>query len=180
MLKVKAWMDVVRLQLNESKTEFIYFGSRQQLKKCTFNKININGKTIQRSDTVKYLGGHLDQHLNSKKHVATKCKAAKINMWKIRMIQKFLTREISNHTFTCDISPWLWQCSTNRCPDVTLSLMQKVQNTTARVVLNKHQSYSATKCLKQLHWLAIKSRIEYKNGMAPKYLQDLLETKETL
>ena len=33
MLKVKTWMDAVHLKLNESKTEFIYFGSRQQLKK---------------------------------------------------------------------------------------------------------------------------------------------------
>ena len=65
--------------------------------------------------------------------------------------------------------------------------MQKVQNTAARMVLNKHQRYSATECLKQLHWLPIKSRINYKvltiffkckHGMAPKYLQDLMEAKE--
>ena len=71
--------------------------------------------------------------------------------------------------------------------DVTLSLMEKVQNTAARMVLNKHQSYSATECLKQLLWLPIKLRIEYKvltivfkskYGMVPKYLQDLLESKE--
>ena len=66
-----------------------YFGSRQQLKKCTFDKININNETIQRSDTVKYLGGYLDQNLNFKKHVITKCKAAMINIRKIRMIRKF-------------------------------------------------------------------------------------------
>ena len=55
MLEVRRWMNEVRLKLTESKTEFIYFGSRQQLKKCTFDKININNKTTQRSDTVKYL-----------------------------------------------------------------------------------------------------------------------------
>ena len=80
MLDVKRWMDEVRLKLNESKTEFIYFGSRQQLKKCTFDKININNETTQRSDTVKYLGGYLDQNLNFNKHVITKCKAAMINI----------------------------------------------------------------------------------------------------
>ena len=73
------------------------------------------------------------------------------------------------------------------CPDTTVGLMQKVQNTAARMVLNKHQSHSATECLKQLHWLPIKSRIDYKvltvvfkckHGMTPKYLQDLLEAKE--
>ena len=31
MLKVKGWMDALRLKLSKSKTEFIYFGSRQQL-----------------------------------------------------------------------------------------------------------------------------------------------------
>ena len=33
MLEVRRWMNEVRLKLNESKTEFIYFSSRQQLKK---------------------------------------------------------------------------------------------------------------------------------------------------
>ena len=69
LLDVKRWMDGVRIRLNESKTEFIYFSSRQQLKKCTFDRININNEPIQRSDTVKYLGAYLDQSLNFKKHV---------------------------------------------------------------------------------------------------------------
>ena len=80
MLEVSRWMNEVRLKLNESTTEFTYFGSRQQLKKCTFDKMNINNKIIQRSDTVKYLGGHLDQNLNFKKHVITKCKAVMLNI----------------------------------------------------------------------------------------------------
>ena len=93
----------------------------------------------------------------------------------------------SAHTFTCNISPWLWQYNSNRMPWCYTGLTQKVQNTVARMVLNKHQSYSATVCLKQLQWLPIKSRIEYKvltivfkfkHGMAPEYLQDLLEAKE--
>ena len=91
MLNVKGWMDAVRLKHNKSKTEFIYFSSRQQLQKCTFTKININDETIQRSNTVKYLGGHLDQHLTFRKYIITKCKAAMINIHKIRMIRRFLT-----------------------------------------------------------------------------------------
>ena len=191
MLEVSRWMNEVRLKLNESKTEFIYFGSRQQLKKCTFDKININNETIQRSNTVKYLGGHLDQNLNFKKHVITKCKAAMMNMQKIRLIRKFLTREICHQLALSFAISHLDYSNAILigCPDTTLGLMQKVQNTAARMVLNKHQSHSATECLKQLHWLPIKSRIDYKvltivfkckHGMAPKYLQDLLEAKEQL
>ena len=105
------------------------------------------------------------------------------------MIRKFLTREVCyqltlslaiSHIDYCNAIP-------TGCPDTTLDLMQKVQNTAARMVLNKHQSHHATECLKQLHWLPIKSRIKYKvltivfkckHGMAPNYLQDLLEAKK--
>ena len=105
------------------------------------------------------------------------------------MIQRFLTREICHQlTLSLTISHHNYVSAILiGCPDATLGLMQKVQNTAARIVLNKHHSYSATECLKQLHWLPIKSRIEYKvltmvfkckHGMTPKYLQDLLEAKE--
>ena len=93
--EVSKWMNEVRLKLNESKTNFIYFGSKHQLKKCTIDKININSETIRRSDTVKYLGGHLDQNLNFRKHVITKCKAA-------------MKRHMSStHTLSSNITPQL-------------------------------------------------------------------------
>ena len=60
MIKVKTWMDAVHLKLNESKTEFIYFGSRQQLRKCQHKTININGETINRSTKVKCTRSHLE------------------------------------------------------------------------------------------------------------------------
>ena len=103
MLGISKWMNEVRLKLNESKTDFIYFGSKHELKKCTFDKININNETIQRSDTVKYLGGHPDQNLNLRKHVITKCKVAMMNIWKIRLIRKFLTRDIC-HQLTLSLA----------------------------------------------------------------------------
>ena len=80
------------------------------------------------------------------------------------MIRKFLTREICHQlTLSLAISHLNYgNAILIGCPDTTLGLMQKVQNTAARMVLNKHQIHSATECLKQLHWLPIKSRIEYK------------------
>ena len=33
MLDIKSWMDAVELKLNETKTEFIYFGGKHQLAK---------------------------------------------------------------------------------------------------------------------------------------------------
>ena len=48
-------------------------------------------------------------------------------------------------------------------PNKTLRLIQVVQNTATRVVLNKESgNTSTTECLKTLHWLPIEERINYK------------------
>ena len=93
VLKVKTWMDVANLKLNESKTEFMYFGSRQQLRKCQHKTINTNGETINRSTKLKYLGSHLDEELKFNQHVQAKYKVAVINLCKIQNIRRYLTKD---------------------------------------------------------------------------------------
>ena len=92
MLDIKSWMDAVKLKLNETKTEFIYFGGRQQLAKTHRDTININGKIIKHTNKIKYLGGHLDSSLTFKDHIIAKSKAATINIIKIRNIRKYLNQ----------------------------------------------------------------------------------------
>ena len=94
MLDIKSWMDAVKVKLNETKTEFIYFGGKQQLAKTRRNTININGETIERTNKIKYLGGHLDSSLTIKDHIIAKSKAATINIIKIRNIRKYLNQDI--------------------------------------------------------------------------------------
>ena len=48
MLDIKTWIDQVFLNMNDSKTEFIYFGGSRQLEKCISHKIDDNGEDIQR------------------------------------------------------------------------------------------------------------------------------------
>ena len=95
MLAVKDWMDSVCLEMNESKMEFIYFGSTSQLGKCNITKNDINGEHIERSDKTRYLAAHLDRTLSMKDHVKTKCKAAIINLLQIKAASKFLSRKAS-------------------------------------------------------------------------------------
>ena len=65
---VNIWMCKNRLKMNNRKTEFIYFGSRQMLSLCEREKkIDIQGTKINRSNSVKYLGAILDSELNLKK-----------------------------------------------------------------------------------------------------------------
>ena len=96
MLDIKSWMDQVCLNLNESKTEFIYFRWPSQLGKCAVSTIDINGENITRSEVTKYLGAHLDSSLNFKQHIKTKCKAAMFNLQRVHAARKYLTRSAIN------------------------------------------------------------------------------------
>ena len=89
-IDIKAWMHAVRLKLNESKTEFIYFCSKQQLSKCSKNTIRVINETIDRCSTVQYLGGYLHSQLNFKEHIKTKSKVTILNIIRIRNIRKYL------------------------------------------------------------------------------------------
>ena len=64
-----------------------------------------------------------------------------------------------------------------------LSRLQVVQNNAARLISKKKKSTSVTPLLKELHWLPIAQRIDYKcailcykciHGLAPQYLRDIL------
>ena len=44
---VKLWMDHNHLKMNDSKTEFIMFASRQMLQKCVTTELDVNGSDIQ-------------------------------------------------------------------------------------------------------------------------------------
>ena len=50
--------------MNASKTEFILFGSRQQLEKCMTKQLEVDGEYITQTDHIKYLGAYLDNNLN--------------------------------------------------------------------------------------------------------------------
>ena len=63
--QLKHWIDAMRLKLNPDKTEYILFGSQQQLKKTSPGLLDAQGDPIAVSKAVRYLGGLLDQHLFS-------------------------------------------------------------------------------------------------------------------
>ena len=84
----QVWMDQVRLKMNNSKTEFIYFGWPSQLDKCTTREIDVNGEQITRSDHTRYLGAYLDQQLDFKLHIQTKSRAATLNVLRIKAARK--------------------------------------------------------------------------------------------
>ena len=94
LTRIKLWMDLNRLKMNDAKTEYIQFGSRQQLAKCTCDCIDVSGTIVSRSNFIKYLGAILDMFLSMKQHIMEKCKTAMWNLYRIKHVRHCLTREV--------------------------------------------------------------------------------------
>ena len=185
MQDIKVWMDQVRLKMNDSKTEFIYFGWPSQLGKCKIDSINVNGESVERTHTTKYLGAHLDSKLDFKQHIMIKCKAAMLNLHRIKAARKYLTRAACNRLVVSLVLSHLDYANSllGGLPKSSINKMQAVQNMAAKITLGKGKFDSTNRCLVQLHWLPIKARIEFKilslvhrclHGAAPPYLERLI------
>ena len=71
-------------------------------------------------------------------------------------------------------------------PEKEIDQMQKIQNSAAHLILNRSRWSSATSALKDLHWLPIRARIEFKvlvqvvkclKLQAPQYMIDKLKVR---
>ena len=180
MLRIKQWMDTVQLKMNPAKTEFIYFGSRPQLKKCLVEDLNVAGDLVVRSHSIKYLGAHLDENLNFKLHVTKKCQAAIFNYFKIMSIRHLLDAPTTACLCLSLCISHLDYCNSlfYGLPEITINKLQRVQNMCACLTLRCGKKDSITQCLRDLHWLPIRQCITYKilvlthksvNKTGPKY-----------
>ena len=141
------------LKLDPNKTEYILFGSQQQLKKTSPEPLDAHGDPIVVSDAVRYLGGFLDQHLNFRKHINEKAKKAMANIIKIHGICKYLTVQSCT---TLVLIPCITHLDyTNAIlyglPSSTLRKYQTIQNSCAKLILNKDRYSSSSWVLKKLH-----------------------------
>ena len=182
---IKTWMDHNQFCMNNAKTEFILFGSRHQLQKCTTKSLSANGEEIPCSNCIKYLGTWMDQELSFRHHILNKCRVAMLNIQWIKLIRSILNEDTTHTLVLGLITNHLDYCNAifYGLPEVDLKRLQRVQNIAAKLVLNKSCRDSVTKCMFHLHCLPIKSRIDYKiltlthtyvYGEAPKYLTDLI------
>ena len=182
---VNDWMQLNRLKMNCSKTEFMLLGSRAQLKKCATNSINVCGDSVKCAPSLKYLGVYIDEQLDFKKQIREKCRIASVNLHLIQQIRNFLTLEACQQLVQSLVISQLDYGNALYCGlnSVTLAPLRRIQKRAAKLILRLGRYDSATNALKTLHWLPINYRSKFKiaclvhqciAGVAPKYLQDLL------
>ena len=173
-VKINNWMNLNKLKMNNSKTEFIMFGSKAQLNKCSTNVINVAGENIKPVSTIRYLGAF-----------KRKCHAAMLIYLRIKRIRHYLTKDATEILTLSLVISHLDYCNVilYGIADSELSKMQRIQNMCAKLVLNRRKYDSSREALYDLHWLPVKARINFKLlsfmyncfvGDAPVYLTELL------
>ena len=81
------------LKLNDSKTEFMFVGSKVQIEKVDIEHIRVGDSYIVQATSVRTLGVMIDSNLTMDCHVTAMSKAAFCSIRKIGKIRKHLTRD---------------------------------------------------------------------------------------
>ena len=181
---VSAWMRSHYLKLNNDKTEILVI-TRPSVNCHTITSVEIGSSIIDISANVRDLGVQYDSFLKMETHVKAICKKAYYEIHLIHKVRQYITEEAAQKLVQANVTTLLDYCNSLLVglPKSLLALLQRVQNCAARVVKRVPKYAHITPVLKELHWLPIAQRIEYKiimltfkslNGLAPAYLRDLL------
>ncbi|KAK2148097.1 hypothetical protein LSH36_516g01009 [Paralvinella palmiformis] len=155
------------------------YGIQIHIKHSSDFQLQIDNNWISPSDSAKNLGILFDQHLNMETHVAGICKASYFHIHThdalISVVHAFITSRLDYYNS-------LLLGLSNKM----LQRLQRIPNIAARIVTGCRKYDHITPILKELHWLPVIKRIQFKtlmipykalNGLALIYLTELLHEK---
>ena len=139
---------------------------------------------------IRNLGSWFDPQLTMSSHISKSCGIAFYHLHNIRRIRKYLSLEATQALIHAFITSRIDYCNSllYGIPDCQLNKLQHVLNASARLVCNAPRYCHITPLLRELHWLPIRSRVNFKlllitfkaiHGLAPAYLSDMLHIKST-
>ena len=137
---VSDWCSSRRLQLNEAKTELIWFGPKKSLDKVPESELALAAGTtvIRPVKSVRDLGVQLDSELNMKAHVSKVASSCFYQLRRLRQIRRLVGQEVTAKLVSAFILSRLDYCNSVLAglPRSTIEPLQRVLNAAARLVLN--------------------------------------------
>ena len=185
---IRSWMTTQMLKLNDDKTEVLVITSKHR-QKCFFPSLKVGNVDVRTSKSARNIGVIFYDEAMLKEHVKNITRKAFYDIRNITKIRKYLTVESTKSVVHSLVISKLDFCNSllYGLPKYLIKKVQMIQNTAARLVYGYWKYEHVTPILKQLHWLPVRKRIEYKillltfkalNGTAPLYISDLLHLKE--
>ena len=188
--EIHQWMTLNLLKLNNDKTEFILFGTRQQLSKLDtiLVSIAVGNTMVHLVEMVRNLGYIMDKLLKKTAHINKTVSTTYCQIKNIQKIRSKLDIESTRTVVQALVLSRLNYCNSmlQGSADYQLHKLQKIQNMACRVVCNLNKHDHVSNHMETLHWLKILERICFKistlmhsciHGSAPKYLIDILPTQ---
>ena len=142
-----------QLMLSDDKTEFLIIGTRRQLSKISIQSIKIGQTEVSPVASARNLGTWFDMHLDMGTHITKICNSAFYYLYNIRHIRKYLSKISTEKLVHAFISSRLDYCNSllYGIPDYQISKLQRVMNTSARLIYRAYKFCHIAPLLAELH-----------------------------
>lgn len=188
LCELSQWMVENKLKLNPDKTEFIIFvmSHLQALVDQLQPTLRVSNSTIHPSKCVRNLGAYFDREMSMLPHVNQTVRGVYYKIKSISRIRHYLDNTTCARLVQALVTTKLDYCNSLLAglPHCALHKLRVAQHSAARVVSGASRRQHITPVLKQLHWLPLDLRIQYKLGTliyqslysesSPSYLTELL------
>ena len=167
-------------KLNDDKTEFLLVDTK--LAKVCIKDIKVICVEISPSSDVRNLGVRFDSSRNMSEHITKLCASAFFYIYNISRIRKYLSRDSAKTLVHAFISSRL-DYGNSLLFGLPQNQIQKLQNSSARLIFSLCRYCHITPLLFDLHWLPVNQQIVFKilwlvykvlYQLASSYLVDLI------
>ncbi|KAF7252571.1 RNA-directed DNA polymerase from mobile element jockey [Varanus komodoensis] len=183
LAEVMGWMRANKLKLNPDKMEVLLVGS-SGFGEGDLNLV-LNGVALPPRDKVRSLGVLLDPELSLEAQVTTAARSAFLQLRLIHQLRPYLEYDCLATVTHALVTSRLDFCNALYVglPLKTVRILQLVQNRAARLLMGTGRYVHMMPVLRQLHWLPIEVRAQFKvlvmtykalNGLGPGYLKEHL------
>ncbi len=137
MQTIAYWMRENRLSLNVSKTKLMLVGSKPRLQRYGEFSVSLNGETVEKVDTFKYLGMIIDPQLHFHQHVDYVVDKTTARLGLLYKTRWLFNQQTALMLYKSIISPHFDYGSViyEVAPNYQLSRLQIIQNAAARLIL---------------------------------------------
>ena len=157
MTQLNAWFKANKLTLNSGKSNFIVFRSNKNPTTNLPEKINFENTSINRSETSKYLGVTLDEHVTWNQHIIEVCNKLKRYFKLFYSIRNFVNKnQVKIIYYSFIYSQIKYGITTFGFTDNNkIQRMQVLQNKLLKVLQAKNYRYSTNKLHNELEIIKV-------------------------
>ena len=150
---IRVWMNKNQLNINDSKTEFIFFRSPLLKLNLSDLSVSVGDMQVSPSSKVRDIGIVFDQYLTFHDHISSICKYTHFHLRGIGRIRALLTFDATAQPIHALITNRLDLCNSilYNLPNKQIERSQRIQNQAACMLKRITRRNHITRVLKELH-----------------------------